>query len=374
MMQDVFKSAAQLTEANETFALCTVVGTKGSTPQKPGAMLLVKSDGTGVGTLGGGCVEADVWAEAKSLLSSVSGATVGDFELNDEIAAESGMVCGGTMSIMVDPLRASDNNSSWIDYVLNSYSGGKSIAIGTIAGPEDHPKLGTKVLVHENGSYEGDLGGEKLNDEVVKLASELLTHGGTRTLQHGDSSIFIQGFVSPPHLVLCGGGHISHAIAPLAKKLGFIVSVIDDRLEFANHERFPSVDNIVVGDFEDGFDQLTITPNTFVVIATRGHNLDDAATLSASRTAADYIGLVGSIRKSILIFEELLAEGVSYDRVASIRAPIGLDIGARTPDEIALSIIAEIQQVRLGGEGRPLKMAEKHVQKAAEKATRRLSV
>ena len=127
-MEEVFREAVRLAGEGRPFALCTVVGTIGSTPQKPGAMLLVREDGTGVGTLGGGCVEADVWAEAKQLLGSGGRPSVGDFVLNDDLAAETGMVCGGTMSILVDPVRLSKGLMGLAREVLDAYAGGRGVA------------------------------------------------------------------------------------------------------------------------------------------------------------------------------------------------------------------------------------------------------
>jgi len=372
-MQEVFLEAKRLAEAGQPFALCTVVDTLGSTPQKPGAMLLVRADGAGVGTLGGGCIEADVWAAATSVLSNGGGPSVSDFVLNDDLAAESGMVCGGAMTVLVDPVRQPAPLLQPVREVLHAYAGGRGVAVATIIGPDGAEGLGARMYIREDGSTLGSLGHAELSKAAVKRARDLLVHGGTDMVETPDARVFLQGFVSPPHLVLCGAGHIAHATAPLAKALGFLITVIDDRPLFANRERFPMADTILVEPVDKGLRQVRVTPNTFIVIATRGHKLDDVATLEAARSPAGYVGLVGSVRKSLLIFEELLAEGVPYERVAQVHAPVGLDIGARTPEEIALSIMAEITQVRLGGAGGQMKMADKHLKLAAEKARTRTS-
>jgi len=169
-------------------------------------------------------------------------------------------------------------------------------------------------------------------------------------------------------MVLVGAGHISRALAPLAHSVGFSVTVIDDRPSFANPERFPMAERIVVDDFEPALRQVPLTPSTAVVIATRGHKHDDEALRAAALSPAGYVGLVGSRRKVLLIYEDLLAHGVPFERLQAIHAPVGLDIGARTPEEIAVSIIAEVLMVRSGASGRPLRVDERLLEKARTRA------
>ena len=181
---------------------------------------------------------------------------------------------------------------------------------------------------------------------------------------------YIEAYTTPPTLVLIGGGHVSKAIAPIAKSVGFRIFVFDDREEFANPERFPEADITLVGDYEDGFDKLPVNANSFVVVASRGHQFDDAAVSGALRTPASYIGLLGSKRKTILIFEELIRNGFDPEELRRINAPIGLDIGGRTPEEIAISVMSEIIAFRLGGTGGSMKLQERLLDKAIERATR----
>ena len=147
----------------------------------------------------------------------------------------------------------------------------------------------------------------------------------------------------------------------MAKPLGFRLFVTDDREEFANSQRFPEADAVVPLKPEEALPQLPINPNTFIVIATRGHRFDNVALAAAAKTNAKYVGLMGSLRKTILIYEDLIRDGVPIERVKEIRAPIGLDIHARTPEEIAVSIMAEIVMFRLGGTGEPMMMDESQV-------------
>ena len=182
------------------------------------------------------------------------------------------------------------------------------------------------------------------------------------------TEIYVEAFTSPATVVLVGGGHVSYAIYKLATFLGYRTRVVDDREQFGNAERFPEADKIVVGEYDSGIRDVGITANSFVVVATRGHKYDDMALLEAAKSPAKFIGLLGSRRKALLIFPTLLSSGVSLERVSEIRTPVGLNLGGRTPESIALSVMAEIEMVRYGGDGASMKMDEKLVLKAREKA------
>ena len=178
---------------------------------------------------------------------------------------------------------------------------------------------------------------------------------------------FIEAYTTPPQLVICGGGHVSRALASLAKPLEFRLFITDDREEFANEDRFPEADIIVSEKPEDALPNLPINPNTFIVVATRGHRFDNTALLAAAKTPARYVGLMGSKRKTILIYEDLMRSDLSLDRIREIRSPIGLDIKARTPEEIAISIMSEMLMFRLGGSGLPMKLDEKQLDRIKKK-------
>ena len=153
---------------------------------------------------------------------------------------------------------------------------------------------------------------------------------------------FIEAYTTPPQLVICGGGHVSRALASLAKPLEFRLFITDDREEFANQTRFPEADIVVNEKPEEALPTLPINPNTFIVVATRGHRYDNTALLAAAKTPAKYVGLMGSKRKTILIYEDLMRGELTLERIREIRSPIGLDNRARTPEEIAISLMSEI--------------------------------
>ena len=379
-MEQVFRAASEEAAAGNGMVVATVVRTSGSTPQKPGAKLLVRADGSGVGTLGGGCVEGDIWFAASQLLKSGGPAEMRDYELNEDLAAQDGLVCGGTMYFLLDPIRDEANpngtktDPDFNDEVLAAYDGGAPVAVASLMKAPEGSGLtvGSQLLVRENGSTAGSLGDEKLDARASVEARRLMAMGkNDYIVTESGAEFFIEAFTTPPTLVLAGGGHVSRAISNIAKTLGFRIFVIDDREEFSNTDRFPEAEQTVVSDYASGFKKLPIGTNSFIVIATRGHRYDTAATAAAMRTPASYVGLLGSRRKTILIYEELFAQGFTMEQVKSVRSPIGLSISARTPEEIALSIMAEIVAFRLGGDGGTLKLDDRLIQKAAEKAARK---
>jgi len=373
-MEQVFRAASDEKTAGNDMVVATVVKTSGSTPQKPGAKLLVRADGSGVGTLGGGCVEGDIWFAASQLLKSGGSAEMRDYELNEDLAAQDGLVCGGTMYFLLDPVRKEALESDFNDEVIAAYEGGAPVAVASLMNVPDGSELvvGSKLLVRENGSTAGSLGDEKLDANAMNEARRLMAMGKNDyvTAESG-AEFFIEAYTTPPTLVLAGGGHVSKAISNIASTLGFRIFVIDDREEFASPQRFPEAEQTVVSDYGSAFEKLPIGTNSFIVIATRGHRYDASATASAMRTPASYVGLLGSKRKTILIYEELFAQGFTMEEVQAVRSPIGLNISARTPEEIALSIMSEIVGFRLGGDGGTLKLDQRLIDKAAEKAALR---
>jgi xanthine dehydrogenase accessory factor len=364
-MEDVIKGAIQALENGEKCVLVTVVRTKGSTPQKSGAMLLVKEDGSGMGTLGGGCVEGDIWFAATEMLEKNKGPEFKDYYLNEDIAARDGLVCGGSMYFFLDPLT---NKGGFLDMgksILEAYSGGTPVALATVVNSKkDAVKVGSKLILKPNQPPAGTLGDLAIDDLAAGVSGDVADVGMIQNLSlDGDVEVLIEGFTIPPTLCMVGGGHVGKATADLANNLGFNVMVIDDRPEFCNENRFPYATELILNSFENWSEQIGIHTNSFIVVATRGHNFDDLALQSALNTKARYIGLLGSKRKTILIYKKLVADGVPLERINEIYAPIGLDIGALTPEEIALSIMSEIVMVRRTGKGASLAMNGDYIKK-----------
>ena len=372
-MQDVFHEAVNLLEKDEQLVMATVIRTKGSTPQKPGAKLLVRKDGTGVGTLGGGCVEGDIWYAASQLMRRGGDAQYREYELNEDLAAEDGLVCGGTMFFLIDPVYRPDQYLDYAAEIDAAYEGGPSVALASLIKTANGQLkaghvIGSKLFVREDGSTEGSLGDLRLDRDAVKRARGLMAMGRNEyVITDEGAEYFIEAYTTPPQLVICGGGHVSRALASHAKPLGFRLFITDDREEFANPQRFPEADMVVAKKPEDALKELPINANTFIVVATRGHRFDNVALAAAADTPARYVGLMGSKRKTILIYEDLVRMGLDEERLREIRSPIGLDIHARTPEEIAISIMGEILMFRLGGTGQEMKLEQHRIDRIIAK-------
>ena len=366
-MRDVIQGAVDGLKDGQPCVLATVVRTKGSTPQKAGAMLLVREDGSGLGTLGGGCVEGDIWFAAKEILRQNGGPEFKDYYLNEDIAARDGLVCGGTMYFYLEPLREPKDFLFIGSEIVDAYDGGQPVSLATvIKATEDGPPMGAKLLLRVDGSVSGSLGSAELDARAIEIAQKVADVGSNESFSTADGTeVFVEGFTTPPTLVMVGGGHVGKATADLAHSLGYRVYLVDDRPEFSNEERFPYAEKTVVATYDKWAEELDLNVNSFVVVATRGHRYDDMALESALRTCARYIGLLGSRRKTIMIYRRLLQQGVSLERIKEVYAPVGLNIGALEPAELAVSIMSEIIMVRRGGDGGRMQMGEWYVDRAA---------
>ena len=375
-MRDVIQEAVNQLDTGKPCVLATVVRTKGSTPQKAGAMLLVREDGTAVGTLGGGCVEGDIWFAAREILRNEGGPEFKDYYLNEDIAARDGLVCGGTMYFYLEPFREPDDFSDIGHELLSAYDGGEPAALATVVRSEgDTVQLGAKLLLRSDGSIVGSIGTAELDETALEVAARVASVGANEAVTIDDKTeLFVEGFTTPPTLVMVGGGHVGKATADLAHRLGYRVYIVDDREDFANPERFPYAQETIVTPYTDWATHLDVNVNSFIVVASRGHWFDDVALESALTTRARYIGLLGSRRKTLMIYQRLLQLGIPRERLADVRAPIGLDIGALEPEELAVSIMSEIIMARRGGKGSPMTMDDWYLERAERRANRAMSV
>jgi xanthine dehydrogenase accessory factor len=284
--------------AGERVALCTLVRARGSTPQHTGARMLVTQAGDILGTLGGGCVEAEVRRRALQLLLAGRSELL-TFRLDHDYGWDDGLICGGTMDVHV-----------------------RSLLTPTDAAPFE--SLAAAIAARQPATF-----------------------AFSYTTPDGEPRDYTETLEPAPVLVIAGAGHVGHALAALATPLGFQTTIIDDRPDVATPDRFPHAQRLI-GDIESELARFPIDPHTSVVIVTRGHKNDGRALAAVIRSPAKYLGLIGSKRKILTIFKDLAAHGVPRDRLAAVHAPIGLDIGAITPAEIALSIAAELTATRHG--------------------------
>lgn len=358
-MREIYQRMAQLGREGRRYAVCTVVRTSGSTPQVVGAKMIVDDLGRLTGTLGGGCVEGDAFDEARRVIGT-SETSLREYELTEDLAWDTGLVCGGTMWIWIEPgeRALTVGDSEMLGDVLAASTGGRPVALATLLHKKGRDlEPAGRIFVETGGRARGVLGDGALDERARAAAADALRQGTARTIALDEEhELLVEPVLSKPRLVVVGGGHVGLAIARMAVLLDYDVAVIEDRTEFATRERFPDGVEVMHADMVEALDTMEIGWNTFIVVATRGHKLDSHALRAAVKTEARYVGLLGSKRKTILIEKMLRDEGVSEERLREVHAPIGLDLGGRTPAEIALAILAELSAERFGGTGRPLRL------------------
>jgi len=354
-MQDIYSEIVKALDKGERCVLATLISRVGSAPRAVGAKYLVKEDGTSLGSIGGGCVEAEVWQEAQKVIEKKEGRIL-HFDLTSEQLAEGGLICGGNIDIFLEPLKE-DFLDIYRETARIRQKGGDAL-LGTLVSVDGgfQEEKGSKVLMKTSGGQIGSLWvGAELEKKILREAEELLRQKKPKvlTLISNDRKIeiLLEPVFSEPTVYLFGAGHISEQLAPLAKMVHFSVVVIDDREIFANRERFPEADEIVVSEFERCFDQLNISDTSYVVIVTRGHLSDGIVLEQALKSKARYIGMIGSRKKIRTLYQSLIEKGIAKETLDRVHAPIGIEINSETPEEIAVSIIAELIKVR--GESPP---------------------
>jgi xanthine dehydrogenase accessory factor len=343
--------------AGESSAVATIVNRKGSTPREVGTKMLIRRNGDTDGTVGGGCGEADVWRTALDVLDDTTPRMV-TVDLTEEIALDTDGVCGGIMEIFVEPWVAAPEPGvqDLVRGLLHAVAAKQSAVTATVVGRTGSVPcvLGARLLVVDGEPRAGDLGWVWLQERVLADLPTVVASGRSQSRSYrpdtgGEVSVFFELTLPKPVLVVVGAGHVAVPVAEVGTLLDFEVVVIDDRLSFANADRFPMADRLIVDDFEAALDALPITPSTYVVLVTRGHTHDVRSLRRIIEKPAAYIGMIGSRRRVFAVFKLLHEEGVPIDTLLRVHAPIGLDIEAETPGEIAVSVGAEIMKARRGG-------------------------
>jgi xanthine dehydrogenase accessory factor len=356
IMQDVYSEIVKSLAKKEKLALATLITRVGSAPRAVGAKYLIRADGSSVGSVGGGCVEAEVWQEAQKVMETGKGRIL-HFDLTSEQLAEDGLICGGNIDIFLEPLEE-DLLNIYQEAARIKQKGGSAILATLIAADTDFPKgEGSKILIKTSGEKVGSLlRGAELEKKILTEGEVLLKEKRARvsvlSSEHRKMEVLLEPIFSEPTVYIFGGGHISEQLAPLLKKVHFRVVVIDDREMFANRERFPEADEVIVTEFEKGFDQLHVDDSSYIVIVTRGHLYDGYVLEQAIKTNARYIGMIGSKKKIRTLYQNLKKKGISEEALNHVHAPIGLEINSETPEEIAVSIVAELIKVRGESPGR----------------------
>jgi len=349
-MQDIYSEIVKALDKKEKCVLATLISRVGSAPRAVGAKYLVKEDGTSWGSIGGGCIEAEVWQEAQKVIEKQEGRVL-HFELTSEQLAEGGLVCGGNIDIFLEPLRE-DFLNIYQEAVRMRQRGGSAILATLVLVDDDFPKgEGSKVLIKNSGEKVGSLlGGAELERKILGEGEDVLREKKPKVLvlssENRKMEILLEPVFSEPTVYVFGGGHVSEQVAPLVKKVHFKVVIIDDREIFANRERFPEADEVIVSEFEKCFDRLNIGDSSYIVIVTRGHLYDGIVLEQAVESKARYIGMIGSRKKIRTLYQSLMKKGIAKETLGRVHAPIGIDINSETPEEIAVSIVAELIKVR----------------------------
>jgi xanthine dehydrogenase accessory factor len=333
-MRDIIQDLDRWFEQGKTIALATVIQTWGSSPRRVGAKMAVTAAGEITGSVSGGCVEGAVAETALQVLESGQPQLL-HFGVSNETAWEVGLACGGQIDVFANPLEV-----KFYRKVSEALVHEKTFTIATLlCGPEN--LAGKSLIVHPGGTYEGDLGAN-LTEPVVQAALEALQQGHSGRVEIPGVEVFCEVNLPPPTLVMVGGVHIAIALASLARTLGYRTIVIDPRRAFGSHERFPHADRLIQAWPDEALAQIDIAPNTAIAMLTHDPKLDDPALIAALPSPAFYIGALGSRKTQAARRERLLEAGVDPALLSRLHGPIGLDIGAQTPEEIALSILAEI--------------------------------
>ena len=360
-MRELLKELIDTTTAGRGVVYCRLVETRGSAPQKAGAAMLVYPDGSQAGTLGGGCIEAEVKRRALAILESGKPEVV-SFSLDGDYGWDDGLICGGRMTTLVDPL--SDPSSvayfSELNRLVQQGAGCSEAVVfdQTKSGLEPPASYlfdaEDRLVAHKQGPL--------VDGQPPQVVRECLGPLASRPRAKATRGVAHLPILPRSRLLIVGGGHIGQAVGNMAADLDFDVWVVDDREFFVSKERFPNAQKLICAPIDQALKEIEVTRDTYCLIVTRGHNHDEEALFHLVNRPARYVGMIGSRRKIRLIFDDLLGEGVSAEALARVHAPVGIDIGSQTVPEIAVSIVAELIAHRnldgdAPGRGKPIETA-----------------
>lgn len=343
------QTISRLLDDGEDLVLATILDQSGSTPRLAGAKMVVRAEGKIAGTIGGGLMEAVVMQSADKLLGGDL-ARMETFNLTGDDVTSMDMICGGNLQVLLTPIKADRQQRAIFAELAAAMGGGRSAVLVTSFEPDVEQGIPfERCLVLQDGEVRGEI--TYPETWVTSLADQALREGHA-VLQKVEGRRFMaEVFKALPTVYLFGAGHVSQQVAALAKTVDFRVVVLDDRPEFANAQRFPEADETLVPpSFEGVMDSLSINRESYLVIVTRGHRFDHTVLKQALATEAGYVGMIGSRRKRNAIYSALREQGVSQEEIDRVYCPIGLAIGAESPAEIAVSIVGELIQHRVGKE------------------------
>jgi xanthine dehydrogenase accessory factor len=345
-MIKLMQTIRHLLEEGEDVVLATLIRHVGSTPRAAGAKMVIRANGAIVGTIGGGLVEFEVQKIAREVFKTGK-AILKTVELSGADAATTDqMICGGQLEILLELITADPGSLNDVEELIAALQRGhKGFFIKSLDTEGDAARRMACCLVQKDAVVLGRFPGTE--SWISILTGEASREKCPVAVTVEGKRFFIEPTFLPGTVYLFGAGHVSRPVAELSALVDFQVAVLDDRSEFANLERFPKADMIkVIPSFDRSFDGLEIDRDSYLVIVTRGHLHDKTVLEQALGTPAGYIGMIGSKRKRNLVYRELLEKGFSNGDIERVHAPIGLDIAAETPEEIAVSIVAELIKAR----------------------------
>ncbi|SMD10968.1 xanthine dehydrogenase accessory factor [Desulfocicer vacuolatum DSM 3385] len=348
-MSKAIKALHNSLQQGKAVVMAAILSKQGSAPRSPGTRMIVHEDAHISGTIGGGWVEAQVQKLAREFFKTKKGACIREFTLDSKAYEDMDMVCGGSVSLLLEYLPATKDNITIFTKLLEMLEKNQDGFMVSQLPLDSNKDFQMQRCIISGTSQTGgfqldELTLASLSDHAGKMRSPGVLHVGKERF-----------FVEPAQfngtLYIIGAGHLGTETAHLAHRTGFKVIVMDDRKEFANKVRFPMAEVHVVDRLENCFSGFSMGPGSYIVIMTRGHLYDRDTLEQALKTKATYVGMIGSKSKRKMIYDYLLTQGVSQETLDEIHSPIGLSIGAQTPEEIAVSIVAELIQVRKEHQG-----------------------
>ena len=355
---DILQEILSALDSEPRVLLATIITTSGSTPAAAFSKMLIRQGGKlSVGTVGGGCMEGDVLAAAQRLFTE-DRAEVLTFHLNEDDMVQ-GLICGGSLDVLIEPLTRAE--IPLLNELRSLRDEGEDCIVAT--GFDARGKIGFKRVVRitagdwSNGVMERWKTQYSTTPALLTSATEFPAllcrahhRNETQHVKTESGKLILEPVSGRPHLIIFGGGHVSKYISGAASMAGFRVTIIDDRVQYANPTRFPEADETLAVEYYEAFSRVTIKPSTYIVIVTRGHRSDEEILERAVRTSARYIGMIGSARKVLATYEHLVQRGVPVEALKRVRAPMGIEIGAVTAEEIGVSVVAELIAARRGEE------------------------
>ncbi|MCF8567245.1 XdhC family protein [Alicyclobacillus tolerans] len=343
-MKTLYDACARLLDGGEDVVMATIVNKQGSAPRSTGAKMLVQRNTDTVGTIGGGLLEAKVVLDADEVFHT-GHSVIRRYDLTGTDVAATDMICGGRVEVFIDYLSSSAPWNAEIFFALDHLyrNGGNAVLVRALAAVASGQVGFNHCLLFPDGRQTGFPIAGPLSDRLFQETQD----GALKPVRVDGTDYFVEPIRSLGVVYLFGAGHVAQQVARLTSMVDFRTVVLDDRADFASRERFPDADELVAVDgFEQCIKDLPIAQDSYLVIVTRGHLHDLTVLAQAVKSEACYIGLISSRRKREMLYRALRESGVADEELKRVHSPIGVDIGAQTPEEIAVSIVAELIQVR----------------------------